>query len=229
MEPHSKIVEFYGLPGCGKTTLTNYLIESEYNIDSQKFGRINILFDNFKNLSFLKKVSVLPFKAWYYSFRFILTVPRIPVRKWKLYRSFFYIPLVYSMKSINLVPSYILVDHGIFQSAQSLIYGRADTLSDRSWRLLLKIATLIKIDFAIYCDIPTSVSLERIRKRNRKGNGRLDMLEDDSYLIQILEKQAHLFKREKVLSEQMIDTVVVELNTDASVPEVVKALTFKLY
>lgn len=151
METHTRIVEFYGLPGCGKTTLTDYLIDNSKNTEAPLFGRINQLSEKYRRLSFIKKIGVIPFKAWLYSSLFILSVPRIPVKNWKLYRSFFYITLMYKVSEKTSFPSFILVDHGLFQAAQSVIYGHSASLSNRSWRLLMKIASSISIDYAVYC------------------------------------------------------------------------------
>lgn len=228
METHTRVVEFFGLPGCGKTTLTDYLIDNPNSAGTPIFGRINQLSEKYRRLSFINKIGVIPFKAWFYSSLFILSVPKIPVKEWKLYRSFFYITMMYKVSEKTSIPSFILVDHGLFQAAQSVIYSHSESLSNRSWRLLMKIASSINIDYAVYCVVSKEESLQRIRIRNRKGNGRLDMIEDDALLLSHLEQQTHLFDKVHNLMKRLSNSVILTLDMKEQVSEIADDLKTRL-
>lgn len=228
MEPHTKIVEFYGLPGCGKTTLKNYLVKIEEQSEDCQFSIIDILITHFKKLSLWGKITSIPFKAWYFIVRFLLSVPFLPVKEWKFYTIFFDIALIYNLKSKIHSSSYILVDHGLFQAVQSVIYSKAVTLSERSWRLLQKIADLLNVDYAVYCSVSTELSLQRIRKRNRKGNGRLDMIKDDNTLLIALEQQRFFFEKVNIFSEKVKGTTTITLDTSLNLSEIANMLISKL-
>ena len=228
MESHTKIVELFGLPGCGKTTLTDFLIDQDQTIGITSYVRLQFLWQQYCSLPYAKKLSSLPFVAWFYCVLFIISVPRIPLKKWRLYRSFFYLSILYSAKRKLRTSEYILVDHGLVQSAQSVIYGHADTLSQRSWTLLLKILRSLKVDALVYCKIPIDMSLKRIRMRNRKNDGRLDMIEDDSQLRSILSMQELFFDNAFDTSQTLEDTHVLNIDTSGTIDNIAENLSLKI-
>jgi hypothetical protein len=92
------------------------------------------------------------------------------------------------------VKDYIVVDHGFCQSIGSLTYGKVESLSENSKRLLSKLMTAIDIDFPVYCHISAELSLHRIRIRNRQSkSGRLDLIRDDKQLKNALQIQTKMF------------------------------------
>ena len=224
METHVKIVELFGLPGCGKTTLVDSLFECGEKNNTNSYSSLHDLLIQYRQLPFWTKVNVIPIKTWIYVILFIFSVPRVPVKKWRLYSSFFYISFLYNYAKHIQEPLYILVDHGLIQSAQSLIYGHANTLSNKSWNLLLKIFQVLNVEFLVYCRIDSTVSLHRIRKRNRKGNGRLDMITDDNKLLNILNHQKLFFDSAYSIMSILKDTQTIEIDTNTPVENIAKSL-----
>lgn len=194
MGQHTKIIEFYGLPGCGKSTLLDLLVNTP---SSRSFCSLHTISESFKTASIWDKISSLPVKSWCAILSFLLSVPRVPVKKWKLYRSFFYISLMYRFCILHGVNcDYLVVDHGIFQAVVSVLYGHSYELTKKNLIRLNKIYCSLSIDYPIYCDISVRTSLLRVRQRGRKNNGRLDMLTSDERLTNLLSLQKKQFAQE---------------------------------
>ena len=61
MASNCRVVDFYGLPGCGKTTLKNKLLEMEHiSVDIAQNQMLH-----YKKESVLFKLIHLPFKQWW--------------------------------------------------------------------------------------------------------------------------------------------------------------------
>lgn len=195
MEKHTQIIEFYGLPGCGKSTLLESLVSDTGQTVS--FCTLHDVGNQFKRASLGAKLGSVPVACWWYTLCYICSVPRIPLRKWKLYRSFFYISMLYRFAGKKASSfDYLVVDHGMYQAAISVLYGHAETLSETSWKWLKKSVSKLDVDYLVYCNISVATSVSRIRARGRKNNGRLDMLTSDEELKSVLNKQQALFAHE---------------------------------
>lgn len=176
-------IEFYGLPGCGKSTVSHMLAEClrekgyavnepTYVLDHQysKVGRR------------IKKVwlSCLYLMADYSSFRAI--VHSISTSKGK----------VSLQEIINLIPkcrnycnseSYdVLVwDEGILQSAVSSLVDSNPQASGVLAEKLLRVVADNSHLVGIYMDIPITLAMERMKERNTKDS-RADRLEEKEKL-----------------------------------------------
>ena len=65
---HPVVIELYGLPGCGKTTLRNNLIRESYN--GMPLGIMSELSNQFKRLPLYKKFQYIPWGSWCAVLRF---------------------------------------------------------------------------------------------------------------------------------------------------------------
>lgn len=227
MATHTQIIEFFGLPGCGKTTLCDLLVAQRED-DGGRTVRMSDIGAHYHAASLMTKVQSIPFCTWWLIARLLFTLPRIPLKKWRLYRSFFYISMMYNFCHRQRSADYMVVDHGLMQAVVSVMFGHASDLTPRGWQLLRRICTRLGVDKMVWCDLPVGVSMTRIRKRGRRGNGRLDEIESDEQLLAVLHQQAKFFRKEHDMASQIAGTQTVTINTDKDIAFLVEECKTKV-
>lgn len=191
MAANIKIIEFYGLPGCGKTTLRNQLIQSPL----KRFGTINEVMTQYKKESLIYRITHLPLKQWWQLTLFILSLSNIRSNRKSFYVVLYYKTLAYSYCREKSIFDYVVVDHGLVQQVGSILHNMNYDLSEKSLGKLSRFLYLMKETKTIYCQIPSELSLSRIKKRNR-DSGRIDaMMYDREKALYYLEKEKSFFER----------------------------------
>ena len=160
-------IEFYGLPGCGKSTVSHMIakklrlrgetvIEPTYDLDHKYSRGIR------KTIKFVKLV------------RFVVFNPGRYKRLTRLIKANGYRGLEIVSQAANIAPKlltyekatahYVIFDEGLTQSAISLCQGEKNTVQNEAvLRSLCKQRTVQK--FYIKVDVETA--LERMSKRDR--------------------------------------------------------------
>ncbi len=214
MEQHTKIIDLYGLPGCGKTTLQNSFI-SLCKDQSFSVGYLPDLTTYMRKhpiSSFVKSFSISQF---FLLFRFFCSVPLLRLSDWSIYWGFIKFLFIYKFSKTVQIKDFIIVDHGFCQSVGSLTYGNIEYLSENSRHLLYRLFTVIDIDIPIYCHISAELSLYRIRYRNRQSkSGRLDLINDDAKLMNALKIQAIMFDSIYSLTKTNLNSQFIEMNDE---------------
>lgn len=218
MGQHTKIIDLYGLPGCGKTTLMTYLKDkSDSSID---FGYLPDITGRLKKNYVAAFFRAFSLRQFFLLTRFFVSLPILPIKNWNIYAGFYELSWVYNFARYCSDRDYILVDHGIVQSIGSLTYGHVETLPKKSEKYLVKLLGLFAIEEYCFCKITPEMALERIRKRNRQsGRGRLDLIKDDEKLVKELTKQDKLFSSISELVPQHTPGKSLVLNMNASESE----------
>lgn len=186
----TRIIELYGLPGCGKTTIRENLVHS--SSETTSYARMTELSQKYNRLSLYKKLVYIPYKTWFRIILFLISMPIHKHKEWILYRKFFILAVIYKFSRHTKGYNYIIIDHGFIQSLVSLMNGNTIYLSNKQRNRFLKIIKSFPLCTFVYCSIPVELSMERIHKRNR-GYGRLDVIKDDKKLIQKLIEQENIF------------------------------------
>lgn len=189
MAVHTQIIDLYGIPACGKTTLARYMASNPVN--GLKVATMqDCVRSAFKNKwQLVKSVSLKNFVA---SIRLKLSAP---VDKKRRDISFKKILLLGAFK--NYVRKYtdydiVVVDSGDIQRIVSL--ERGDNLHE-SVRFLKACLHYLKISLSttyIYCKIDAQDALKRMNGRGRE-NGRIDLIADQHIKRQELEKESKCF------------------------------------
>ena len=193
MEQHTKIIDLYGLPGCGKTTLQNSLMASCKDC-SLSVGYLPDLTTYMKKHPVYSIVNSFSVSQLFLLLRFCCSVPLLRPSSWRIYIGLIKFIFIYKLSKTVYVKDYIVVDHGFCQSIGSLTYGNIESLSENSKQLLSKLLAVIEIDFPVYCHISSELSFQRIRIRNRQSkSGRLDLIQEDDRLINALLVQTKMF------------------------------------
>ena len=193
MEEHTKIIELYGLPGCGKTTLKRNLIEKNPTC----FCGMDDVTSRYKSSSFFTKCRCLPVSSIWALLKLFVVFPVLKITDWNIYKGFFSLLVVYNYCKVVKVSDYVIIDHGLVQSCVSLLYS-VHLDNKQIYQYQQRFTSFLKsvgVDLFSYCSIPILISLNRVRTRNRMNSGRLDAIYDDDELIKALSREGCFFDR----------------------------------
>lgn len=189
MAKHTKIIELYGLPGCGKTTLCIKL-KKVYELNGYKVGLIN---EASKTCTFTHVLSVLLLKDIIALFRWFYNILRGGNMINKISLSPYKRLLIYRCIKGYSDCDYVFIEHGIIQCIVSSIYGIKDDDSLLNKSICKLFLHKDFVDMFLYCHVTPEEAFKRIRIRNRKNSGRFDQMQDNM-LNDILIKQSHQFE-----------------------------------
>lgn len=214
-----KMIEFNGLPGSGKTTITHYISKNYYenklkliNLKNDDIYKKHIRLKSFrllKNLLVPNRIYILIILIGFMHKNHSINVKNI-------YRGIHIINLYNLYKLINKSneseDTYYLLDQGIIQEIISILYDKK--INKKSFKWLIK---LIKFTYSEFSIINSKVSVEEslIRIQSRISNtSRLDKLSEEK-ANKVLRVQYENFKilREIVHSLSVSN---LDINTNES-------------
>ena len=189
MAVYTQIIDLYGIPACGKTTLAKYM--ASHPADGLKVATMEDCMIAALNDKWHLFLSVTP-KNLLTSIRLKLSAPLDEKRKVIAFKA---ILLVGAFK--NYVRKYtdydiVVSDHGDIQSFVSL--ERGDSLHENQ---KFKEACLHYLDASlstvyVYCRIDTETALRRMNDRGR-NKGRIDSISNQNLKLQELEIESKHF------------------------------------
>lgn len=181
MSKKTKIIEFYGLPGCGKTTCCNR--RTGINTDAKRIATIKELSEEIASSNIAKKALSFPYYLLIPMFRLFVNVPFVGFKNLNLYLFFLKKEAEYFFARKFSRYDVILIEHGHAQSIISLIYGSPKALNSNTLKVAERLISSSELSEIIYCKVKPETAIQRIRKRNRTKIGRLDAIKDDSILL----------------------------------------------
>ena len=173
MESYTKIIELYGIPACGKSTLANSFY-SQYKEDCN-IATSRDSWHEIKKSSVLKKIKSLHLKSFIDCYRLCRLFPRTEARK--------------DMSiMITLLNTYIrnfqckYSDYDIIINDSSLIQQIVSWERGENFHNRIDFVNMVnsyldnfKDIIYVYCTLDVNIALKRIRHRGR-NEGRLDKL-----------------------------------------------------
>lgn len=188
MGAHTKIIEFYGLPGCGKTTICNKLRE----IYETKGYRVAVLPDAANHFSWLSLLKILSFKDCVLLFRFVSLL-----YKYHVCRNLVLSPirrlLIYRCAKMKKEYDFIFIDHGAVQSIVRALYDTPCPIDIINSSVIKDLLMINPVDKYVCCQLTPKVAFSRMRSRNRTNSGTFDQFPDDQ-LKKVLEGHNTIFE-----------------------------------
>lgn len=184
----TKIIEFYGLPGSGKTTLCVRLKDV-----FEKMGyRVGLLSDTVISIGFSKLLSLI-------SFHDLLLFIRLVIKlSWaKVPNNLVLSPIrrILRYKQIKRTDDYdfLFIEHGVVQSMVRALLEVQSPLVCLHASTEKSILKLVPAEGFVYCKLTSDEAFLRVRSRNRKNSGTFDQYPDES-LRMVLEKHSPIFE-----------------------------------
>ena len=162
MESHTKIIELYGVPACGKSTLANYLF-SKYN--NKNVANSDESWKEIKQSSLLEKIMSFHAKPLYDCYRLCNFFPQTEKRKDMSLWITLFNTYIRCFQSTYSKYNIILNDSSLIQQVVS--WERGENFHDnldfcvRVNNYLQNFPTCIHV----YCMIDVDTAIERIKRR----------------------------------------------------------------
>lgn len=190
-----KVIEFNGLPGCGKTTLCDEFIRQS---PEKRISYINSVENEIKSIPFFTRVAFFPYMGCFLVLCMFLTTPLLPLKEMRIYQNTLKFVINYRYAHFLDKYDFLLEDHGLIQCIVSFFYRREEYYKPFHSRLVQRLYKHIKPTAVVYCKISAETAAKRMTKRNRNG-GRIDRIKDVSEKLDALKKQKAFF--EHIISE----------------------------
>lgn len=214
-------LEFNGIPGSGKTTLSNRVIEdmksADYPVESyhqiiKKPSRKNLK----HLLLFLFRIKPSSFKIGYLAVMYLITNKKLNHENWLRAISLVVLFDFYQKKNRDNVQEVILVDQGIAQQIISMLY-ESELIVDKYVRKLIRYAKKKDLGiFIVNVDLDIKASFERLTKR--KGNiSRIQKLNEANAIHTLTIQQNNFNKIRKIIKELELESLNV--NTQVCIDE----------
>lgn len=180
------IIEFMGLPGCGKTTISKELV-----VNLRAKGYKVQLLSEFQSRFFFNLVTKLFHSLRYGSFQYRLKVKKYIKNqaiknssegrlRYTLYIMSFYKRFLLEKSECSI----LLVDQGLFQSVTSLNHGNAQLETNGLAGVINEWKEIKNHLIVLNCNIDVAQSAKRIISRN-ESNGRFDKMSEDKLIGQL--------------------------------------------
>lgn len=221
----AKIIEFNGLPGCGKTTLCDEIIRQS---PEKKISYINSVSYEIKKIPFFLRVVNFPYKACLMVLCMYFTTPLLPIREIRIYKNTLMFVIKYRFAQLMNQYDFLLEDHGLIQCIVSFFYRREKLFKPFHSRLIKRLYMEIGPSTIFFCDISVQTALKRMNIRNRNA-GRIDRIKDDSEKLSALNNQKFFFAEIINKLDLSGDAELICLNMENSIESIYRELLAKIY
>ena len=191
MERAPKIIELYGLPGAGKTTICNFFREQS----GLQVGKVHLVMDLYKKEALSFKIIHFPlFQCIKLTF-FLLITKHKRGSFVAVYKLFYYLLIAYNYCQYQKEYEYIVVDHGMVQQLGSMLHNSEYKITQKALDRYSKLLISIRNVYYVYCYISKETALNRMRVRGR-NLGRIDAVMDNALMAyDLMEKETNLFEK----------------------------------
>lgn len=189
MDQASRIIDLYGLPGCGKTTLSSIILSNS----KLQAANIKLLMVRFHSENFVVRLYSVPLLLWARLSVYFLLSGFFKKNSTDILKTYYYLALAYRYFRNQHHFRYLIVDHGMIQQFGSMLHNYDYSTSERKMNKFFHIITSGKNIVYSYCELSVESSLQRMKNRNRT-NGRIDsVMNDFDVAIDLLNKEKSLF------------------------------------
>ena len=189
MEQYPRVIEFYGLPGVGKSTVCDRLIGND-----KRYVKIKDVMVQYNNEHFIFKITHLPIKRWLKFTSFLLSLSGRNKNSIDEYLTFYYQVLAYSYCCTKMQGVTLVMDHGLVQQLGSILHNMDFAISYNSLHKFSKFLHSMRPLHIIYSRLSEEDALKRMRERKR-DSGRIDaVMNDTEKALYLLQKESRNIK-----------------------------------
>lgn len=180
MGKYTKIIELYGVPACGKTTLSQ-AIEKWSKRKGLTVQNYNNAIDDLKRISFAKCLSCISVKSLYYALYFLyFFIPRNQLRRRMTYVGWLKMSFLANFYRKYTDYDLVISDEGVIQRIISWKSG-IDEHSEAIDKVIVKYLKSLRSIQYIYCQVDINLAMERLLSR-QGSNGRLTKIKSNEEL-----------------------------------------------
>jgi thymidylate kinase len=212
-------LEFNGIPGSGKTTLSDRVIENmkgvSYTVESYHQLIEKPTRNNLKRLvRYLFSIKLSSFKIGYLALMYLITNKKLNHENGLRVISLIVLFDFYQKKSLANDEEVILVDQGMVQQMVSMLF-ESELIAEKYVKKLIRYTQ--KKDMGIFIvniDLDINESFERLTRR--EGNiSRIQKLKKDTAMHTLIMQQNNFNKIRKIIRELDLESITV--NTQGSI------------
>jgi hypothetical protein len=212
-------LEFNGIPGSGKTTLSDRVIENmkgaSYTVESYHQLIKKPTRNNLKRLvRYLFSIKLSSLKIGYLALMYLITNKKFNHENGLRVISLIVLFNFYQKKSLANDEEVILVDQGMVQQMVSMLF-ESELIAEKYVKKLIRYTQ--KKDMGIIIvniDLDINESFERLTKR--EGNiSRIQKLKKDTAMLTLIMQQNNFNKIRKIIRELDLESITV--NTQGSI------------
>lgn len=212
-------LEFNGIPGSGKTTLSDRVIENmkgvSYTVESYHQLIEKPTRNNLKRLvRYLFSIKLSSFKIGYLALMYLITNKKLNHENGLRVISLIVLFDFYQKKSLANDEEVILVDQGMVQQMVSMLF-ESELIAEKYVKKLIRYTQ--KKDMGIFIvniDLDINESFERLTRR--EGNiSRIQKLKKDTAMHTLIMLQNNFNKIRKIIRELDLESITV--NTQGSI------------
>jgi len=212
-------LEFNGIPGSGKTTLSDRVIENmkgaSYTVESYHQLIKKPTRNNLKRLvRYLFSIKLSSFKIGYLALMYLITNKKLNHENGLRVISLIVLFDFYQKKSLANDEEVILVDQGMVQQMVSMLF-ESELIAEKYVKKLIRYTQ--KKDMGIFIvniDLDINESFERLTRR--EGNiSRIQKLKKDTAMHTLIMQQNNFNKIRKIIRELDLESITV--NTQGSI------------
>lgn len=221
MATHTKVIDLFGIPACGKSTLCEYMSTADYE-NVKIVSWLKILHDAKKHP--MRLFMSIGWPSVFAGIRLRCSIPRnmsrktFSLKKMLLKETLYRYAIKYSEYDI------VLVDHGIVQSFVSLESGEDLHLTKTFNSACLNYLDTTAASIFAYCYLPVKEALERMHKRNRHS-GRIDKMDIQNRQEELEDEQKRFEHFYKMIQSQSM--CFVKLHMMNETPQIAEELLGK--
>ena len=170
-----KLIEFAGLPGCGKTTLVNQLIAELQNKFSYKIIKRS---DISYHINIMWKYKwTIPFYFIFFSFLYgnyklkinlIRYICQYPFNRFSPIYAIYILLVIKELPSVNFQNKIIILDEGVIQFMTSIPYEYNIKRNIVLQNIIVDLQNILSNCLCINCEINIDEAIDRIRKRGKQ-------------------------------------------------------------
>ena len=219
MAEHTKIIDLYGIPACGKTTLAEYMANHP-----KKGLKVAAMQDCMRDAFHhkWKLVKSVSLKIFWASVRLKLSTPLDKKRRVIRFRGMLLLGAYKNYARKYTDYDIVFFDHGDIQYFVSLERGDNLHESEKYKKACMRYLDAAHTTAYVYCQIDAETALQRMNDRGR-NKGRMDMMLDQNLKLQELETESKRFDFwTTVLKERKAS--LIELDTRDSIPSIADKL-----
>ena len=214
----TKIIEFYGLPGSGKTTTCHELI-NKLRHDGYSAA---MLADTLSLFSIKNVLTIFSVQKLWLFMKIVFSICHIRFSDYEYIFDIYKRMLMYDCIKKKSELDYVIIDHGMLQCFVSAFYGRQYSIRDHS-NLIADYLDKAPINGLVFCNLSTEDAYNRIRLRNRKDSGRFDQL-DDQMLPVALKELHNMFVDTDSIARMCLPKATIKIDAMKSTEEIVHEL-----